>query len=158
MDELALFSQSTEIDETMDFISEKSTLLSSLANPHFQGQEHVFKESSTSNDSRKTNVKKTQLKRKVHSFAEKAEILREVDAKVLSKAKICRKYGIPSGTLSTWIKHKEKISLASSVGVTKKRLRGINVHVSKLPIDLHDMIIDHMEKRLDKQNTKKKVI
>ena len=74
--------------------------------------------------------RKMRRKRKAHSLQKKAEILREVEAHFLSRPKICKKYGIPSTTLSTWIKEKDKI-LSMEGNLTKKRMRKPQLAVSR---------------------------
>lgn len=63
-------------------------------------------------------------KRKCLSFETKLKIIEEAEKGQKTKAEICREYGIPKSSLSTFLKDKEKIQKAIDHGTSKhKRLR-----------------------------------
>lgn len=59
------------------------------------------------------------------TLKDKCDILREVDAGVLSKQEIAKKHKIPKSTLSTYIKNKRAIedALEAEVATERKRMR-----------------------------------
>lgn len=63
-------------------------------------------------------------KRKQYTVHEKLEILGKVDSGV-SKANVCREYGLSSSTLSTFLKNREKLAAASTENenTSRKKLR-----------------------------------
>ncbi|KAK8771219.1 hypothetical protein V5799_025538 [Amblyomma americanum] len=64
-------------------------------------------------------------KYRAKTLKDKCDILREVDAEVLSKQEIAKKHGIPKSTLSTYIKNKRAIedALEAEVASERKRMR-----------------------------------
>ena len=63
-------------------------------------------------------------KRKPVSIDTKLQALDEVDKKVKSKTQIAKEYGVPSSTLSTWLKNKDALRKAhGNFAPARKRIR-----------------------------------
>jgi transposase-like protein len=65
-------------------------------------------------------------KQRSYSVDFKLKIFEEVEEKVLSKTKICKKYNIANSTLSTFLKNRKKIeqqNVSVSNGGARKRIR-----------------------------------